>query len=139
VLFDETLVIVASRSHAWAGRRGSLADLRDERWLLFPELPGHPESSGTIARNLLQQHHVGEDRIRAIDSLSAQRALARAGYGLAFVPESAVAEDVAAGQLIALDVRDARVSAPVTLVTRRNSFQSGATRALLDRLTARPG
>ena len=135
VLFDEALVVVGAPSHRHAGRRVTLDDLRGERWLLFPELPAHPESSGTIARSVLVAHQVPPEQIRPIDSLSAQRALARAGYGLAFLPSSAVADDVAAGDLVILDVRDARITTPVILLTRRGSYRSGATRALLERLT----
>ena len=136
VLFHEALVVVAAPSHPCAGRRIALKDLRGERWLMFPELPSQPESSGSIAARLLEQHHVPAEQIRPIDSLSAQRAMARAGYGLAFVPDSAVADDIAAGDLVTLDVRDARVTAPVTLLTRRAGYLSRAARAVIERLTA---
>lgn len=134
VAFDEALVVVGAAGHRHAGRRVTLGDLRDERWLMFPELPGQPESSGSIARSLLDQHQVPPERIRPIDSLSAQRALARAGYGLAFVPDSAVADDVAAGELAVIDVVDAQVVTPVTIMTRRGSYRSAAAALVLDQI-----
>jgi DNA-binding transcriptional LysR family regulator len=134
VVFDETLLVVGAPSHPCANRAVVLEDLRNERWLLFPELPRQPESSGTIARNLLDRHHVATERIRPIDSLSAQRALARAGYGLAFLPASAVADDVVAGELAVIDVVDARVVTPVTAITRRAAYRSPATAAVLEHL-----
>ena len=136
VLFHESLVVIAAPGHRCVGKRVKLGDLRDERWLMFPELPHQPESSGTIARSLIEQHQVPPDMIRPIDSLSAQRSLARAGYGLAFVPTSAVTDDLANGDLAVIDVSDAQITAPVTLITRRGAYQSGATRSLVDRLTA---
>ena len=137
VAFHEELVVVGSATHPSAGRRVSLGDLRAERWLMFPELPSQPESSGSIARNLLDQHQMPAERIRPIDSLSAQRALARAGYGLAFVPESAVADDVAAGELAVIDVVDAHVVTPVTVMTRRGAYRSAAIAMVLDHLASR--
>jgi DNA-binding transcriptional LysR family regulator len=134
VAFDEDLVVVAAAGHPYAGRPVVLDELRAERWLMFPELPSQPETSGAIARNLLDRHQVPAERIRPIDSLSAQRALARAGYGLAFVPHSAIADDVAAGDLAVLDVVDARVVAPVTVMTRRGGYRSAATAVVLQHL-----
>jgi len=131
VLFEEELVIVAAPSHARRAHRIVLDDLRDERWLMFPDAPHQPESSGTIARALLERRQVPDHMLRPIDSLSAQLALARAGYGLCFVPASAVSDDVAAGDLVVLDVEDARVTAPVTLLTRRGAFRSAAAATLV--------
>ena len=128
VLFHEALVVVGAANHRCAGRRVRIDDLRADWWPLFPELPPQPESSGTIARRLLEQHQVPDESIRPIDSLSAQRALASAGHGLAFVPESAIADDVAAGRLAVLDVTDVRITAPVTMMIRRGAYVSGATR-----------
>lgn len=100
-----------------------------------PRITSTPERSGTTARHLLEQHQIADDRSRPIDSLSAQRALARAGYGLAFLPESAVEDDVAAGDLAILDVRDVRITSPVTLITRRAAYRCRAVQALIERLT----
>jgi molybdate transport repressor ModE-like protein len=135
-LFREVLVVVGAPTHPLAGDRVRLARLRGERWLMFPELPNQPESSGTIARRLLDAHQVPPESIRPVDSLSAQRALARAGYGLAFVPASAVEDDVAAGDLVVLDVPDATITTPVTALTRRDAYRSGAMRVLLAELAA---
>ncbi|MGD9997790.1 MAG: LysR family transcriptional regulator [Ilumatobacteraceae bacterium] len=134
-LFEEELVVVAAPGHPRAGRSvRSLDALRDERWLVFPDQPGHPESANSIARALLAQHQVRADRVRPVDSLTAQRALARAGYGLAFLPESAVAADVAGGLLATVRVRGVRVAAPVTLLTRRNAYLSPAAQAVIREL-----
>jgi DNA-binding transcriptional LysR family regulator len=138
VAFHEAMVVVGSAHHPCARRPVSLADLRSERWLMFPQLPNEPESSGTIARNLLDQQQIPSDRIRPIDSLSAQRALARAGYGLAFVPASTVADDVAAGELAVIDVSDANIVTPVTIMTRRDAYRSPANAMVLTHLD-RPG
>jgi DNA-binding transcriptional LysR family regulator len=135
-LFQEVLVVVGAPTHPCARTRIRLGRLRGERWLMFPELPSQPESSGTIARRLLEAHQVPPESIRPVDSLSAQRALARAGYGLAFVPASAVEDDVAAGDLVVLDVPDARITTPVVALTRRDAYRSGAMVALLAELSA---
>ena len=73
---------------------------------------------------------LGASEIVPIDSLTAQKQMVEAGFGLALLPESSVDEDIRAGTLRALRVHALRVTVPVALIHRRGAFQSGATRAL---------
>jgi DNA-binding transcriptional LysR family regulator len=68
-----------------------------------------------------------------IDSLTAQKRMVEAGFGLALLPESALDE----GSLRVLDVAELRASQPVVLVRRRGAFESGAVRALRELLSDR--
>jgi DNA-binding transcriptional LysR family regulator len=137
VLFGEELVVVCHPGHPRAsGRVASLAELRDERWLVFPDVAGQPESAASVARQLLDEHQVPVELLRPIDSLTAQRSLAQAGFGLVFAPVSAVAEDLAGGRLATIDVADARPATPVTLLTRRDAYLGRAATNLVDRLRA---
>jgi DNA-binding transcriptional LysR family regulator len=136
-LFEEELVVVAGADHHRAGRSvRSLDALRGERWLVFPDQPAHPESANSVARRLLERHQVPVEMVRAVDSLTAQLALARAGYGLAFLPKSAVAADLAGGSLATVRVRGVRVAAPVTMLTRRNAYLSPASQSVIRLLSA---
>jgi DNA-binding transcriptional LysR family regulator len=69
-----------------------------------------------------------------IDSLTAQKRLVEAGFGIALVPDSSVREELAAGSLVVLDVADLDLAVPVTALTRRGGFLSAAARTLLDEL-----
>ena len=64
--------------------------------------------------------------ILPIDSLTAQKRMVEAGFGLALLPESALDE----GTLHVLDIPALRTTQPVVLIRRRHAFEGGATRAL---------
>jgi DNA-binding transcriptional LysR family regulator len=140
VSFDagsEAMVVVAARDHVLAGRRLRNARmLAGERWIGFPAPSGEPDSSGhVLARQLIRAGlHAAE--VVLIDSLTAQKRLAQAGFGLALVPESSVRDELRRGLLVALDVAAMRTAIPVVALHRRNGYLSPAARALLELLTA---
>src|SRR5947208_784995 len=71
-----------------------------------------------------------------IDSLTAQKRMVEAGFGLALLPESSLDEELRAGTLHALRIPAMRVTIPVVLIHRRHAYQSGATQALMAMLRA---
>jgi DNA-binding transcriptional LysR family regulator len=73
-----------------------------------------------------------------IDSLTAQKRMVEAGFGLALLPESSVDEELRARTLRALSIPAMRVSIPVMLIHRRRAYLSGAARALIAELAAWP-
>ena len=73
-----------------------------------------------------------------IDSLTAQKRMVEAGFGLALLPASSVDEEVRSGALCVLSVSAMRATIPVVLIRRRRAFQGGATQALTAILTAWP-
>jgi len=135
-LYEERMVLVGPPD---ALSRRRLRDLGREQWLAFPELPGWPEAAGRPVRQVLDELAVPDDHILRIDSLSAQKRLVEAGFGIALIQESAITEEVRAGTLKILDVAGLNAAVPVTLVTRRGGYLSAAAAALADeiRQTAR--
>ena len=125
---SESMLVVAARDHRLAGRRAAHArDLASERWIGFPPSPGDRDfigpSAGTPARS-------APDWTRAdltlIDSLTAQKRLAQAGFGLALVPRSSVRDELRQGMLVALDVPAMRTisrSPPCTAATATSAPQ----------------
>jgi DNA-binding transcriptional LysR family regulator len=73
-----------------------------------------------------------------IDSLTAQKRMVEAGFGLALLQESSVNEELRAGALHALPIPAMRVTIPVVLIHRRRAYLSGAARALMTILTTWP-
>jgi DNA-binding transcriptional LysR family regulator len=71
-----------------------------------------------------------------IDSLTAQKRLAQAGFGVALVPETSVRDELRQGVLVALDIPSMRTAIPIT-VHRRKGYLSPAAQALLRLLTER--
>lgn len=137
-LFTEGLVVVCAADHELAGGRLTAASLRRHRWLVFPDVAGQPESSGSIARRLLERHHVPAARLRPIDSLSAQRALAVAGYGLALLPATMIDAELRNGTLATIEAPALVMDVAVTLTQRRNAYLGPADRAMLDLLVSGP-
>jgi DNA-binding transcriptional LysR family regulator len=73
-----------------------------------------------------------------IDSLTAQKRMVEAGFGLALLPESSVDEELRTGTLRSMRIAGTPVTIPVVLIHRRRAYLSGAARALMAELTAWP-
>jgi DNA-binding transcriptional LysR family regulator len=137
----EAMLVIAARDHRLARRRRLRArDLAGERWIGFPPTPGDRDSSGHLLARQLVRAGLDAADVTLIDSLTAQRRLAEAGFGLALVPESSVRDELRQGTLVALDVPAMRTTIPITALHRRNGYLSPAATtllALLTRITAR--
>ena len=103
--------------------------------------PVRPDSSGESYARLLAERlaalGLGGADLVAIDSLTAQKRLVEAGFGLGLLPESSVHEELRLGTLRALDAPAMRLAVPVVLVHRRRGYLSGAARALMALLAER--
>jgi DNA-binding transcriptional LysR family regulator len=130
-LDSEPLVVACAPSHRFAGRTiASLAALRTERWLAFPEIAGQRESGAAHIAGIFRAHGLGEIDWTAVDSLTAQKRLVEADFGLALVPSNSVAEEIVARSIALIRARDLKARNPITLVTRKNGFLSAAAKAL---------
>jgi len=133
---SESMLVVAASDHRLAGRRRLRArDLTSERWIGFPPSPGDRDSSGHLLARQLARAGLDRADLTLIDSLTAQKRLAQAGFGLALVPQSSVRDELRQGMLVALDVPAMRSDIPITALHRRHSYLSPAAKALLDLLT----
>ncbi len=109
---SEAMLVVAAPGHRLAGRRIRQArQLAGERWVGFPPTPGERDSGQVLARQLIRAGLEGAD-VTLIDSLTAQKRLAQAGFGLALVPESSVRDELRQGTLVALDIPAMRTTHP---------------------------
>lgn len=129
---QEPLVPVCSAAHRFAHtRRVPLRALAGERWIGFPARPGAAREPYSSAYERWRATcGLGDGEFVPIDSLTAQKRMVEAGFGLALLPESSLDEELRAGTLCVLRVAAARVTIPVVLIHRRRAFQGGATRAL---------
>jgi DNA-binding transcriptional LysR family regulator len=139
-IHDEPMVVVSSPRHRLARRRRvAPSALAAESWVAFPPRDGafydpYPWS----LPNRLAAWGLSAAEIVPIDSLTAQKRMVEAGFGLALLPESSVDEELRTGTLRPLSIAAARVSIPVVLVHRRRAYLSAATRALMAELAAWP-
>jgi DNA-binding transcriptional LysR family regulator len=132
-LASEHLQVVCASDHPLAGKRvAKLADLRNERWIAFPEIPGRREISASHVFALFQTHGLGEIDWTPVDSLTAQKRLVEAGLGIALLTPSHAADELRFRSLSTIRVGDLAASQDIVAVTRRGGFLSAASRRLLE-------
>jgi DNA-binding transcriptional LysR family regulator len=137
LLTTEPLTVVCAPDHPLAGRRVvRLAELRDQRWIAFPEVPGRREIAAGHILALFQVHGFGEVKWTPVDSLTAQKRLIEAGLGVALLSIDHAAEELASGALATIRVGDLVAGQEVVTVTRRGGFLSAASAAFLEMLRA---
>ena len=133
---SEAMLVIAEPGHRLAGHRIRNAQaLAGERWIGFPPTRGERDSSGHILARQLIRAGLHDAEVTLIDSLTAQKRLAQAGFGLALVPESSVRDELRRGALVALDLPAMRTAIPIAAIHRRNGYLSPAAKALLALLT----
>lgn len=133
----ERLVIVGAQgSTLVSGDATNALDLAGVPWVSFPVGTG---SSGEpfareIDRSLVGMGLADAERI-VIDSLTAQKRMIEADFGIGMVLKSAVSEEMRLGTLRLIDIDGFEASAPVHLVRRTGGYESGASRTLIALLT----
>jgi DNA-binding transcriptional LysR family regulator len=137
-MMREKLVVVASAAHPLANRRALHADELDgQKWVAFRT--GTPrESFVQFLSRTLAAAGLDEPEIIAIDSLTAQKRLVEANFGIALLAESGVADELKRGSLRKLPVPALRTSIPVAVVHRQGGYLSPAARTFLSLLSQRP-
>jgi DNA-binding transcriptional LysR family regulator len=134
VVGEERLLTICSADHPLAGKRVSKKALAAERWVSFPLARGR-ESLGRILERQLAGAGLDEPKITVIDSLTAQKRLVQAGFGVALVPESSVRDELKLGTLKELNIPAVRAAVPVVLVHRRSGYLNPAAQALIGLMT----
>ena len=137
IVHHERLIPVCPPDHPLAaGGTDGAAALAGQRWLAFPPHPGDPYAMAL--QQLLSAYGLGSAEVLPIDSLTAQKRMAEAGFGLAILPESSLDEELRTGTLCVIDAPALTATIPVALIRRSSAFQSGAVRALTAALTHWP-
>jgi DNA-binding transcriptional LysR family regulator len=126
----EPMRVICSPEHPRVGKRLSKRHLAEEKWVGFPAARGR-ESFGRLLERLLAPLGLEAARITLIDSLTAQKRLVEAGFGIALVPQSSVRDELKLGTLRELDAPAMRATIPVALIHRRNGYLNPAARALI--------
>jgi len=131
--FEENMVVICAARHRLARvRRLRTQALAGEPWIAFPIRPGASgEPYVRALDHLLAASGLGGAEIVAIDSLTAQKRLIEAGFGLGLVPESSIVEEQRQGTVRVLEIPSMRATIPVALIHRRGAYLSRAARRLM--------
>ena len=135
---DEPLHVVCAAQSRWVDDDEAVVPdaLVDVPWVTFPV--GTRSSGEPFARLMTRQlQRCGLDgaEIVAIDSLTAQKRLIEADFGLGLLPASSIVEEMRLGTLRVLAMPMLETAAPVVVIHRRHAYLSGAVRRLLAVLT----
>jgi DNA-binding transcriptional LysR family regulator len=137
-VFNEPLVVIcAAHSRFITEEPTGPAALRSVPWVTYPLNEG---SSGEPFARLLEQQLLRHDLQSAerivIDSLTAQKRLIEADFGVGLLPVSSIEEELQLGTVRVLPIDALRASVPVMAIHRRHAYLSKAVRLLLGMLTA---
>jgi DNA-binding transcriptional LysR family regulator len=137
---EESLVVVCSAQSPLAGIRAPRVEaLAGVPWVSFPvedavTLSNHEPYVAVLLRQL-RACGLEDAAIVPVDSLTAQKRLIEAEFGVGLLPETAVDEEVRHGALHVLDIPELRATIPIVCVSRRHGYLGQAARRLRDALT----
>lgn len=136
---DENLVVVCAADSELASAT-SADHLAEVTWVSFPIGAGSSGDPFTrVLKQTLAAAGLDEPEFLAIDSLTAQKRMIEAGFGVGMMPASSIEEEVRLGTLTVPDIPALRASVPVMLLYRREGFISPAARRLCETLTRQSG
>jgi DNA-binding transcriptional LysR family regulator len=126
---EEPLVVVGS------GQRegGAIESLTNLAWVSFPIGEGNSgEPLAKLLKGQLEKFDLGQADIITIDSLTAQKRLIEADFGVGLVPISAIQEELKLGTLQIIEVAGWELRIPIMLLHRRAGYLSKVARSLID-------
>ncbi|MGH1342376.1 MAG: LysR family transcriptional regulator [Nannocystales bacterium] len=127
---DEPLVVVASGSRPTPNKTG-LETILDATWVGFPASEDG-QGFGNLLLRQLAAAGLGSSEVLEVDSLTAQKRMIEADFGVGLLPRSSVGEELRLGTLQVLDAPQLRASLPIHLIQRRTTYVT----PLMDRLSS---
>lgn len=135
VAHEPLQVVSAAQSRLVVGTPTETMALQGVPWIGFP--PGIGSSGEAFARILAQQllrHGLEDAEIIAIDSLTAQKRLIEADFGIGLLPASSIEEELRLGTVQVLPIAALQTTVPVMLIYRCRGYLSRAARRLREML-----
>lgn len=123
---SERLYLVANAAHKLSAKNNiTPKDLIEENWLSFPVDVAVPDSFGLLLQRELVSFGISDPKITYVDSLTAQKRLVDAGYGIALLPYSSCQEELHLGSIKLLDTSVGSFAPvqPVFAIYRRSGFR----------------
>lgn len=136
VMQEQLQVVAATQSQLVRGDPTEPAELQEIPWVGFPTGSGSSGEPFThiLTRQLLL-NGLDNAEVVGIDSLTAQKRLIEADFGIGLLPAGSIEEELRLGTMRVLPVVALQTTVPVMLIHRRQAYLSRATRLLLEALT----
>ncbi len=137
VMHEPLQVVSSAHSHLVTGTPTEPLALQGIPWINFPT--GMGSSGEPFARLLTQQllkHGLEDAEITTIDSLTAQKRLIEADFGLGLLPASSIEEELRLGTMQVLPIAALQTTVPVMLIYRRQGYLSCAAHSLREMLSS---
>lgn len=131
-LNEPLLVVCAAQSRLVIESATESAALFGVPWVTFPLGAGSSgEPFARLLEKLLLLHDLDAAERIAIDSLTAQKRLIEADFGIGLLPSSSVEEELRMGTMRVLPITALQASVPVMAICRRHGYLSLGARRLL--------
>jgi DNA-binding transcriptional LysR family regulator len=134
-LYEDRLVLVVEPSHDFAGRRRiRLEDIAAEQLILFDRTSSYHELTSAFFRTA----GLSPAGVMELDNIDAAKKMVEQGFGVALLPHTSVADEIAAGRLAEVTIEDAApVRRQIVAVRRKDAgAPTGAVAAFLDTFAA---
>jgi DNA-binding transcriptional LysR family regulator len=130
---NDKLVLVCNPDHPLARRRRvSLKSLEGEEFIAFErDIP----TRKTIDQ-ILRQYKVPVDYVMEFDNIETIKRSVEVGIGVSILPETAVANEVNNGMLVALNFSEGAFTRPIGIIHRKGKVFSAAAREFVNMLTS---
>ena len=129
-LYEDRLVLVTDAAHRFAARTGiRLEEIAREQLVLFDRTSSYTELTNALFRGA----GVQPESVMELDNIDAAKKMVQEGFGVALLPQSAVAGELEAGILSRVEVEDAEpVRRQIVAVRRRDGgAPTGAVQAFM--------
>jgi DNA-binding transcriptional LysR family regulator len=133
-LYEDHLVLVVRPSHPFAERgRIRLEEIAREQLVTFD----HASSYTEITNALFRDAGVQPEGVMELDNTEAAKKMVQEGFGVALLPQTAVAAELEAGVLRDVEIEDAEpVRRKLVAIRRRDREPSGAVASFLGVLSS---
>jgi DNA-binding transcriptional LysR family regulator len=117
-LYEERLLLVADGAHRFAHGGGiRLEEIAREQLVLFDRTSSYTELTNALFRGA----GVQPESVMELDNIDAAKKMVQEGFGVALLPQSAVAAELEAGALVRIELQDAEpVRRQIVAIRRRD-------------------
>jgi DNA-binding transcriptional LysR family regulator len=134
-LYEDRLILVVDPEHPFAASGGiRLAEISGQQLILFDRTSSYHELTSALFRRA----GISPNGVMELDNIDAAKKMVEQGFGVALLPHTSVADELAAGTLAEVAVQDAEpVRREIVAIRRRDAGPAtGTVGAFLDTFAA---